>query len=127
MQNFTFYLPTEIVFGRATEFCVGQEVRKHGGTKVLLVYGGRSAKESGLLDYTSGVVRGFAYPKGVDPQITEKMLDAMRNVMNSDSYQEAMANLDLIPTPMEPDELYEMLDSQLDDRLAVYGLERKDA
>ena len=50
MQNFTFYLPTEIVFGRATEFCVGQEVRKHGGTKVLLVYGGRSAKESGLLD-----------------------------------------------------------------------------
>ena len=86
-----------------------------------------TAKESGLLDYTSGVVRGFAYPKGVDPQITEKMLDAMRNVMNSDSYQEAMANLDLIPTPMEPDELYEMLDSQLDDRLAVYGLERKDA
>ena len=50
MQNFTFYLPTEIVFGRATEFCVGQEVRKHGGTKVFLVYGGRSAKESGLLD-----------------------------------------------------------------------------
>ncbi len=50
MQNFTFYLPTEIVFGRDTELCVGQEVRKHGGTKVLLVYGGRSAKESGLLD-----------------------------------------------------------------------------
>lgn len=85
-----------------------------------------TAKESGLLDYTSGVVRGFAYPKGVDPAIVEKMTDAMRNAMNSEGYLEAMANLDLIPVTMEPQELYDLLDSQLDARLAVYGLERKE-
>lgn len=84
-----------------------------------------TAKESGLLDYTSGVVRGFAYPKGVDPQIVEKMTDAMNRVMHSQEYLDNMAQLSLIPVTMEPEELYDALASQLDARLEIYGLERK--
>lgn len=50
MQNFYFHLPTEIHFGRETEGMAGALVKEHGGTKVLVVYGGKSAKASGLLE-----------------------------------------------------------------------------
>ncbi len=49
MDNFQFYSPTEFVFGRGTENEAGHYVRKHGGSKVLLHYGGGSAERSGLL------------------------------------------------------------------------------
>ena len=50
MNNFQFYSPTEFVFGKDTEAQTGALVKKHGGTKVLLHYGGQSAIRSGLLD-----------------------------------------------------------------------------
>ncbi len=49
MNNFTFYSPTEFVFGKDTEEKIGSLVKKHGGTKVLVHYGGGSAIRSGLL------------------------------------------------------------------------------
>ncbi|MBQ9079249.1 MAG: iron-containing alcohol dehydrogenase [Ruminococcus sp.] len=50
MENFSFYSPTEFVFGRETENECGKYVRKFGGTKVLIHYGSGSAVKSGLLD-----------------------------------------------------------------------------
>ena len=50
MDQFIQYTPTEVVFGKETENQAGAEVKKWGGTKVLVVYGGGSAKRSGLLD-----------------------------------------------------------------------------
>ena len=50
MNNFQFCSPTEFVFGRGTENEAGTYVRKHGGTKVLLHYGGGSAVRSGLIE-----------------------------------------------------------------------------
>lgn len=50
MNNFQFYSPTEFVFGKGTENEAGTYVKKHGGTKVLLHYGGGSAVRSGVLD-----------------------------------------------------------------------------
>ncbi len=50
MKDFNFYAPTEIVFGRQAEEQVAQLVRKYNGNKVLLHFGGQSAKKSGLLD-----------------------------------------------------------------------------
>ena len=41
---------TDILFGKNTEAQVGEMVRKHGGNKVMLVYGGGSIKKSGLYD-----------------------------------------------------------------------------
>ena len=49
MQSFEFYCPTEIVFGRGAESKTAAEVQKHGGTRVLIVYGGGSVVRSGLL------------------------------------------------------------------------------
>ena len=50
MLNFNFYSPTEFVFGKDRENETGTYVKKYGGTKVLIHYGGQSAKKSGLLD-----------------------------------------------------------------------------
>ncbi len=49
-SNFELHLYTEIVFGKGTEGQTGELVDKHGGTKVMLVYGGGSIKKSGLYD-----------------------------------------------------------------------------
>lgn len=50
MDNFTFYAPTYFVFGKDTENKAGEYVKKFGGSKVLLHYGGGSVVRSGLLD-----------------------------------------------------------------------------
>ena len=50
MKDFNYYAPTEVVFGREAEARTGQLVHKYQGTKVLVHYGGQSAKRSGLLD-----------------------------------------------------------------------------
>ena len=50
MENFTFYSPTYFAFGKGTENEAGKYVKKFGGTKVLIHYGGGSAVRSGLID-----------------------------------------------------------------------------
>ncbi|MCQ4742167.1 iron-containing alcohol dehydrogenase [Blautia producta] len=50
MQEFIYYAPTEVVFGKDAEKKTAEEVKKWGGSRVLLVYGGGSVKRSGLLD-----------------------------------------------------------------------------
>jgi len=50
MKNFTFYSPTEVIFGKDTELKVADEIKKHGGSRVLIVYGGGSVVKSGLLE-----------------------------------------------------------------------------
>lgn len=49
MIDFSFYSPTEFVFGRKTEEKTGQLAKQYGAGKVLVVYGGGSAVKSGLL------------------------------------------------------------------------------
>lgn len=50
MLNFNFYSPTEFVFGKGRAVEAGHFVKKYGGTKVLIHYGGGSAVKSGLID-----------------------------------------------------------------------------
>jgi Uncharacterized oxidoreductases, Fe-dependent alcohol dehydrogenase family len=50
MNAFDFYSPTYFVFGEGRESETGAYVRKFGGTRVLVVYGGQSARRSGLLE-----------------------------------------------------------------------------
>lgn len=49
-NNFEFYSPTRVVFGKGTEQRVGTLIREYGGSRVLIVYGGKSAIRSGLLE-----------------------------------------------------------------------------
>ena len=56
MKDFNYYAPTEVVFGKESEEQVAQLVKKYGGTKVLVHYGGKSAERSGLLDKICGLL-----------------------------------------------------------------------
>lgn len=50
MEDFLYYAPTKVVFGKGTESKVGELIREEGASSALVVYGGNSAKRSGLLD-----------------------------------------------------------------------------
>ena len=50
MNNFEFYSPTCFVFGKDTETKTGEYVKRFGGSRVLIHYGGGSALRSGLID-----------------------------------------------------------------------------
>lgn len=71
MDNFTFYSPTYFDFGRDTELHVAELVRRFGGSKVLLHYGGGSIKKSGLYgrvtDCLAGAGIAFVELGGVQP------------------------------------------------------------
>ena len=56
MDNFNFYSPTYFAFGKGKETEVGALVKRFGGTKVLLHYGGGSIKTNGAYD---GVVKSL--------------------------------------------------------------------
>ncbi len=50
MNNFVFYSPTYFVFGKEEENNTAKYVKRFGGSKVLIHYGGGSVVRSGLLD-----------------------------------------------------------------------------
>lgn len=50
MESFVFYAPTYFAFGKDTENETGKYVKRFGGTKVLIHYGGGSVIRSGLMD-----------------------------------------------------------------------------
>ncbi len=50
MQTFTYHSPTEVIFGKDTEQKTAESVKKYGGSRVLIIYGGGSVVRSGLLN-----------------------------------------------------------------------------
>ena len=50
MEDFEFYSPTRFVFGRGAERKTGDLVRRYGGSKALLHFGGGSIKANGVYD-----------------------------------------------------------------------------
>lgn len=71
MDNFSFYSPTYFAFGKDSENQAGQLVKRFGGSKVLLHFGGGSVIRTGLLDRVkkSLEAEGIAYIElgGVKP------------------------------------------------------------
>lgn len=71
MQNFIFKSPTEFIFGKEAENQTGSYLKKYGAKKVLVLYGGKSAKASGLLDRVTKSISeaGIEYSEmgGVQP------------------------------------------------------------
>ena len=62
MENFEFYSPTCFVFGKDNENRAGELVKRFGGTKVLIHYGGGSVVRSGLLDRVKASLDKEAIP-----------------------------------------------------------------
>ena len=50
MLNFTIHTTTEVVFGRDIEKDIGPKLKEIGAHRVLVHFGGSSARSSGLLD-----------------------------------------------------------------------------
>lgn len=71
MENFTFYAPTYFAFGKDAEQDTGKYVKRFGGSRVLIHYGGGSVVRTGLLDRVkkSLVAEGLTYVElgGVKP------------------------------------------------------------
>ena len=57
MKDFNFYAPTRVVFGRESEARLPELVKQYGATKVLVHYGGGSARRSGLLNKVEQMLR----------------------------------------------------------------------
>ncbi len=57
MKDFVYYAPTEVVFGKESEEQVAVMVKKYGGKRVLVHYGGQSARRSGLLEKVTRLLR----------------------------------------------------------------------
>lgn len=49
-NSFEYFSPTRVIFGKETEKQTGKLIRGYGGSRVLVLYGGKSAVRSGLLD-----------------------------------------------------------------------------
>jgi alcohol dehydrogenase YqhD (iron-dependent ADH family) len=82
MKNFTpfsFNLYTDILFGKETEIEAAKMIRKYGGTKVMLVYGGGSIKKSGLFDRVVKSLKDGGLPfvelGGVQPNPRRSLVD----------------------------------------------------
>jgi len=71
MDNFTFCAPTYFAFGKGQEAETGRLVKRFGGTRVLLHYGGGSIKSNGVYDAVTAALRdeGIEYMElgGVKP------------------------------------------------------------
>lgn len=61
-NDFEFYAPTRVIFGKGTERRIGELAREYGAKNILVVYGGKSAVRSGLL----GLVREALDREGLD-------------------------------------------------------------
>jgi len=77
--NFSFYSYTDILFGKETEKEAGKMIRKHGGRRVMVVYGGGSVKKSGLFDVVAKVLKdeGLYYAEfgGVQPNPRRSLVE----------------------------------------------------
>lgn len=49
-NNFNYYSPTEVIFGKGTQRLTGKYIKKYQGTKILIVYGSGRVLENGLMD-----------------------------------------------------------------------------
>ena len=49
-NSFEYFSPPRVIFGKETEKQTGKLIRDYGGSRVLVLYGGKSAVRSGLLD-----------------------------------------------------------------------------
>ena len=57
MENFYYYIPTKIFFGKGEENKVAKIIKEYNPKKVIIVYGGGSIKRIGLLDKVTSLLK----------------------------------------------------------------------
>ena len=62
MKDFSYYAPTEVIFGSQSEKKTAELLKRYGAKKVLLHYGGKSAERSGLLQEVRDTLKNAGIP-----------------------------------------------------------------
>src|SRR5574344_823217 len=57
MQNFSFYNPTRVEFGKDKEKNIGKYISEYSIKKVLIVYGSQRVKKDGLFDIVANSLK----------------------------------------------------------------------
>jgi len=80
MNDFTYYNPTKIDFGRGKESTIGKHIKEAGVESVLLVYGTGSIKKSALYETTVHALQesGIAY-KELDGVVSNPLLSRVND------------------------------------------------
>lgn len=71
MNDFIYYAPTKVIFGKDSDSKVGKTLKDYGASKVMVFYGGGSVKKSGLFDKVTKTLTdegiSFIEVGGVEP------------------------------------------------------------
>ncbi|MBL4561602.1 MAG: iron-containing alcohol dehydrogenase [Labilibaculum sp.] len=62
MENFNFYVPTTVHFGKGQIENLAASVKQFGGSKVMLAYGGGSIKKNGIYDAVTNELKKADIP-----------------------------------------------------------------
>ena len=67
MNNFSYYNPVKIIFGRGTIVQISKEIPQNA--KVLMIYGGGSIKKNGVYTQVAEALNGFDWKEfsGIEP------------------------------------------------------------
>ena len=83
-----------------------------------------TSKETGVDDYVSFSARGYAYMKGVDQKIVDRMIEALTKAFDNEAYQANMAAMGAQTKLYTGQEYKDLLNSQLDSRLDIWGVSK---
>ena len=99
MENFTFYSPTCFVFGKDAENQAGALVKRFGGSRVLIHYGGGSAVRSGLIGRVRvwGCQMDFARPEETAKEGIRKLKEFFTSIGMPRNFAELGAKEEDIP------------------------------
>lgn len=91
MNNFQFVNPTKIIFGKGEIQQLPQEIPVD--SKILILYGGGSAKKSGLLDVIKDILKGYTLGEfsGIEPNPTYETLMQAVEVIRKENYDFLLA------------------------------------
>lgn len=62
MENFSFYVPTTVHFGKGQIENLASSIKQFGGSKVMLAYGGGSIKKNGIYDAVTSELKKADIP-----------------------------------------------------------------
>ena len=81
-----------------------------------------TSAETGVDDYVSFSARGYAYMKGVDQKIVDRMIEALTKAFDNENYKNQMAAMGAQLELYTGQEYKDLLNSQLDSRLDIWGV-----
>ena len=84
-----------------------------------------TGKELGYEDFQCFSCRGYAYAKGVDQAIVDKMTAVLEEIINDPEIVKIMSDNGVETIYYAPEDQLKLIDDVVDEKLALYGIEKK--